>query len=92
MVNMTLAIPEELHRRMKSRTDIKWSDVARQAFEARLAKQELIDKLLAEDKEVAKDADRIGHEIKKAVRQRLDARNSGHELHHLGALEKRRGA
>ena len=33
MTNMTLAIPEDLHSIMKKHSDVKWSEVARQAIE-----------------------------------------------------------
>lgn len=33
MVNMTMAIPEQLHKVMKKHTEIKWTEVARQAIE-----------------------------------------------------------
>jgi hypothetical protein len=36
MVNMTLSIPEDLHKKMKEKSDIKWSEVARRAFESRI--------------------------------------------------------
>mgnify|MGYP001572945280 CR=1 FL=1 len=33
---MTLAIPDELARRMKTFSEIRWSEIARQAFEKRV--------------------------------------------------------
>jgi len=33
MVNMTMAIPEQLHKVMKKHAEIKWTEVARQAIE-----------------------------------------------------------
>ena len=35
MVNMTLAVPEQLHRIMKKHPEIKWTEVARKAIEAK---------------------------------------------------------
>lgn len=32
MVNITMAIPEELHKLMKKHKEIKWTEVARQAI------------------------------------------------------------
>lgn len=32
MVNMTLAIPEKVHKVMKRHSEIKWTEVARQAI------------------------------------------------------------
>jgi hypothetical protein len=33
MVNMTMAIPEQLHKIMKKHPEIKWTEIARQAIE-----------------------------------------------------------
>jgi len=33
MVNMTMAIPQELHDVMKKHSEIKWTEVARKAIE-----------------------------------------------------------
>ncbi len=33
MVNMTMAVPERLHRLMKKHSEIKWAEVARKAIE-----------------------------------------------------------
>jgi hypothetical protein len=45
MVNMTLSIPEELHKIMKKYPYIKWSEVARQAIRQKAKDLELLDKL-----------------------------------------------
>jgi len=36
MVNMTMAIPDELHTKMKKHSEIKWTEVAREAFQRKL--------------------------------------------------------
>ncbi|HNV01572.1 MAG TPA: hypothetical protein PKK60_04050 [archaeon] len=36
MVNMTMAIPDVMHAKMKKYSDIKWTEVARQAMEKKL--------------------------------------------------------
>lgn len=72
MVNMTLAIPEELFKEMKHHSDIKWSDVARQAFEKRLAELHWMDELLKNSKFTEQDAERIGHKIKGAILKRFE--------------------
>ncbi|MDD9953169.1 MAG: hypothetical protein OXR66_02430 [Candidatus Woesearchaeota archaeon] len=65
MPNMTLAVPAELHEEMKQFTEIKWSDVARQAFSQKV--QQL--KTPVTDEEI----DRISHMIKKEVRKHFDS-------------------
>jgi len=71
MTNMTLAVPEELHKRMKLHTELKWSDVARQAFERKLEEVEFMQKVLKNSKLTEADAERIGHKIKAGIRKRL---------------------
>ena len=36
MVNMTLAIPKEMHAKMQEHKEIKWTEVVRQAVEKKL--------------------------------------------------------
>ena len=45
MVNMTLAVPKELHRIVKRHPEIKWSEVARQAMWEYARKLELLDEI-----------------------------------------------
>ena len=37
MVNMTLAIPKEIHVKMKQHNEIKWTEVAREAIQTKIA-------------------------------------------------------
>ena len=47
MTNMTLAIPEELHKIIKKHKEIKWTEIARQAMWEQARKLELMDNLLS---------------------------------------------
>jgi rhamnose utilization protein RhaD (predicted bifunctional aldolase and dehydrogenase) len=71
MANITLSVPEDLHRRMRQHTELKWSDVARQAFERKLKEIELAEKLLSKSRLTEEDAERIGHLMKKRMRKRF---------------------
>jgi len=70
MVNMTLSIPEELHKRMKKISDIRWSEVARRAIEERLNDLETIEKISSKSKLTKKDADEIAIKIKREIAKR----------------------
>jgi hypothetical protein len=85
MPNMTFAVPAELHKRMKRRTDIKWGDVARQSFEARLKQLAMLDDLLKNSEFTEKDAEMIGNDIKRKMRLRWDALHPGHKSAHRRA-------
>lgn len=50
MVNVTLAVPEELHKVMKRHPEIKWSEVARQAMWEYAKKLELLDEIIDRSK------------------------------------------
>lgn len=72
MGNITLSVPEELHKRMRKHTELKWSDIARQAFEKKLKEIELMTDLLSKSELTEEDAERIGHAIKAKARKRLN--------------------
>jgi len=70
MTNMTLAIPEDLHKLIKKHKEIKWSEVARQALWRQARKLELMDKLLAKSELTEVDVERIGRKIKHGMAKR----------------------
>ncbi len=70
MVNMTLSIPQELHRIMKKYTYIKWSEVARQAMWQRAKDLELLDKLTAKSTLTMKDVEELDKTIKEGIAKR----------------------
>lgn len=70
MTNMTLAVPDDLHKIMERHKEIKWSEVARQAMWEKARKVQLMDKLLAKSELTEEDAERIGHKIKQAIAKR----------------------
>ena len=72
MTNMTLSIPEELYTKMKQHTELKWSEIARQAFERKVKELEASEKLLNRSELTEEDAERIGHKIKHNIRKRFN--------------------
>ena len=71
MANMTLSVPEELHQEMSAHSEIKWSDVARKAFEKKVLELHWMDKLLEKSTLTEKDAEKLGHTIKHEIRKRF---------------------
>ncbi len=71
MTNMTLAIPEELHEIMRKHSEIKWSEVARQAIWEKAKKIDLMDKLLAKSKLTEEDALELGRKVNKGIAKKL---------------------
>lgn len=70
MTNMTLAVPEDLKKIMDKHSEIKWSEVARQAMWEHAKKLELMEKLVSKSKLTEKEALEIGRKIKKEVARR----------------------
>ncbi len=71
MVNMTLSISEELHRKLAQHPELKWSEVARQALEKKIKEISLIESIVAKSKLTEEDAERIGHKLKAEIRKRF---------------------
>jgi hypothetical protein len=67
MTNMTLAIPEDLHKIIKKHKEIKWSEIARKAMWDQARKLELIDSILSKSELTEKDALEIGRRIKHEI-------------------------
>ena len=67
MTNMTLAIPDELHKIMKKHKEIKWTEIARQAMWEQARKLEIMEKILAKSEFNEKDALELGRKIKREI-------------------------
>ena len=67
MVNVTLAVPEELHKIMKRHPEINWSEVARQAMWEYAKKLELLDEIIDKSKPSEKDVTKVGKAVKKGI-------------------------
>jgi len=64
MPNITLAIPNELHKKLRKYSEIRWSQVIKKMLEKRLEDLETMEKL------TKKDVDEIGDLIKKGIAKR----------------------
>lgn len=76
MANLTLAISDSLKKKMEKHSEIRWSNLARTAFEEKLKELEWVDSLLRNSSFLDADAEEIGHKIKAEIRLRLDKRFS----------------
>ncbi|MFH1916298.1 MAG: hypothetical protein ABIJ21_03465 [Nanoarchaeota archaeon] len=74
MPNVTLAIPEDLHSKMKNHSEIRWSEVVRKSISEKIADLEMMDKLTRKSKMTHKDADAIAERIDSAVAKKLGLR------------------
>ena len=70
MPNITLTLPEEIHRLVKKHSEINWSEVVRKTISKQAMKLELMDKLTAKSKLTLKDIEEVNEELKKDLFKR----------------------
>ena len=68
---MTLAVPEELKKKMDTFPEMNWSEIARQAFIQRIQDLEFLRKFKEKSTLTEEDALRLGKEVSKALSKRL---------------------
>lgn len=71
MTTMTLAVPEEIKRKMDTFPEMNWSEVARQAFLQKIGDLEFLRKFKSTSTMTEADALRLGKSVSKAVSKRL---------------------
>ncbi|MBI3413455.1 MAG: hypothetical protein HY051_05250 [Candidatus Aenigmarchaeota archaeon] len=71
MPNITLAVPEELHEKMKKHSEIRWSEVARKAISQKMEDLETMDRIAAKSRLTQKDADEITKKVNSNVARKL---------------------
>lgn len=71
MGNITLLLPDELQKKMKKHSEIRWSEVARKAIQKKIEDLTLLEELTAKSKLTAKDALEISKKIDSSVARKL---------------------
>ncbi len=77
MPTMTLSIPEDLYRIIKSHREIRWSEIARRAMWEYATKLELLDHILSKSELTEKDVEEIDKIIKKELRKHYERGKDG---------------
>ncbi len=72
MTNITLSIPEELHRKMKRFNDIRWSEIARRSIEQRINDLEVMNRIASKSKLTKKDVEEISKKIKRSAAKKFN--------------------
>ncbi len=73
MVNVTLSVPEELHKVMKNHPEIKWSEIARQAIWRYAERLEMLDDIARRSELTEKDVLEIDESVKKGLAEKYPA-------------------
>jgi len=90
MANMTLAIPEELHDRMKQFSYIRWSEIARNTFERQVKILEKAEEIAHNSKFSEKDAEILAQVVNKAAtKQFVNENSSSRRKHSLLSTHKK---
>ena len=69
---MTLSIPDELHKKMKRFSEIRWSEIARKSIEQRVDDLEVMDRIASKSKLTKKDVMEISKKINSRISKRFD--------------------
>lgn len=67
MVNITLALPEDLKRELQKHKEVNWSAVIRKALQEHLRKIRIAEAIVQKSKLTQKDADEISRKIKREM-------------------------
>lgn len=71
MGTMTLAIPDELLKKMKQFREMKWSEVARRSIEQRIQDLETLDRIASKSKLTEKDVEELSKKIKASAAKKF---------------------
>ncbi len=72
MPNITLAVPEELHRKMRAHPEIRWSEVVRRILSKNLEDLERMEAIAKHSTLTARDVDELAHLVNEGMRRRLE--------------------
>jgi len=70
VVNVTFAVPEELHEVMRRHPEIKWSEIARKAMWEYARKLELMERVASESRLSEKDVLELDKKVKAGIGRR----------------------
>ena len=70
MANITLALPESVHRIVKQHKEIRWSEIARAAISNHAAKLEMMDRIASKSKLSLKDIEELNERVKERLQRR----------------------
>ena len=74
MPNVTLAIPEALHRKMKQHSEIRWSEVVRKSIAEKIEDLEVMERIVKKSKLEERGAEGISRKVDREVARQLGLR------------------
>lgn len=74
MPNLTIAIPEELRKKLSEFKIINWSEVAREAFEKKIVQLRVLESFSKDSELTQEDALKLGRKVNEALSKRFSKR------------------
>ena len=71
MANITLSVPDNIHKKMRHFSEVKWSEVARKAIIEKIEMLALAEKLAQKSKLTEKDIKEFNKKIKSLANKRF---------------------
>lgn len=71
MGNITLSLPEEVHKEMRHFSEVRWSEVARKAIIERLETLRMAEKLAGKSRLTESDVEEFSRKIKSLAAKRF---------------------
>lgn len=71
MANITLSVPDNIHKKMRHFSEVKWSEVARKAIIEKIEMLSLAEKLAQKSKLTEKDVQEFNKKIKSSASKRF---------------------
>lgn len=71
MGNITLSVPEDIHKEMRQFSEVKWSEVARRAIIEKIEALRLAESLAKKSKLTEKDVEEFSRKIKSGAMKRF---------------------
>jgi hypothetical protein len=72
MTNITLSIPNELHRRMKTHSEIRWSEVVRKSLAEKVRLLDEMERIVGKSRLTKRDVDELSRKIKREAFEDVD--------------------
>lgn len=71
MANITLSVPDNIYKKMRHFSEVKWSEVARKAIIEKIEILDLAEKLAQKSKLTEKDVEEFNKKIKLSANKRF---------------------
>jgi len=71
MVNITLSIPEDLHRKLKKHSEIRWSEVVRKALAEKVADLEYMDRISSKSRLTLREAEEFSDKVSASAAEKF---------------------